>query len=125
MTSKDYYARFSLYAPYVEVLKTETWSYLCSPSKHFADRPTHGSLRQIVLPALKDVDMGYNWSSSGWVGAYDKPNLMWMTLLIPPTLKSLSFTAADQRDLSLLGTLLARCPQLTQFKFRPDQRPNW
>ncbi|CAE6416641.1 hypothetical protein ACGC1H_002245 [Rhizoctonia solani] len=126
MLSKDYYARFSLYAPYVEVLKTESWSYLCSPSKYFSDRPAYSSLHQVVLPALKDVDMAYKWSSSSWVGgAYDKPSLMWMTLLIPPTLQSLSFTATDQRDLSLLGTLLARCPQLTRFKFRPDQRPNW
>ncbi|EUC61061.1 hypothetical protein RSOL_381310 [Rhizoctonia solani AG-3 Rhs1AP] len=126
MLSKDYYARFSLYAPYVEVLKTESWSYLCSPSKYFSGRPAYSSLNQVVLPGLKDVDMAYKWSSSSWVGgAYDKPSLMWMTLLIPPTLKSLSFTATDQRDLSLLGTLLARCPQLTRFKFHPDQRPNW
>ncbi|KAH7345662.1 hypothetical protein B0J17DRAFT_640725 [Rhizoctonia solani] len=127
MTSDDYYTRFRLYAPYVEVLETESGSYSCAPSKYFMDRRTYSSLRRIQLPNLKEVDMGHIWSGSGWAsgGTYGKPSLFWMALLIPATIKGLSFTATDQRDLSLLGTLLARCTQLTQFKFRPDQRPNW
>ncbi|KDN40227.1 hypothetical protein RSAG8_08290, partial [Rhizoctonia solani AG-8 WAC10335] len=120
ISSKDYCARFALYAPHVKVLNMQSSSGSCTPSRDFMAHRAGNTIGWFKLPNLEGVNIRYSYyptSTPHSPTLYRHSSVLWAIWMIPPTLKNLSFTAGNRQDPPLLSKLFTTCPQLAQFKF--------